>query len=81
MFTRAIRKASSCKEGTVFKNLNIYAGKQEPVAMRDDQYPTWLWELSQQKKTTFGEQDLFSREYLRYLSKRKIKANALKKKF
>ena len=34
---------SSCPEGTVLVGLNYTKGKTDPVAMRDEDYPEWLW--------------------------------------
>ncbi len=59
------------------KGLNVFAGKQDPVALKDEEYPDWLWGLLDKP----AEENKFSREYLRKASKRKIKENALKKSF
>jgi large subunit ribosomal protein L54 len=34
---------SSVPAGTPLKGLNIYKGKDDPVAMEDTEYPDWLW--------------------------------------
>lgn len=34
---------SSCAAGTVLKGLNYTKGKQDPVALEDAEYPSWLW--------------------------------------
>ncbi|KFA78180.1 hypothetical protein S40288_01400 [Stachybotrys chartarum IBT 40288] len=34
---------SSCVEGTVLKGLNYTKGGQDPVALKDEEYPEWLW--------------------------------------
>ena len=34
---------SSCPEGTVLVGLNYTKGKTDPVALRDEDYPAWLW--------------------------------------
>ena len=42
---------SSCPPGTVLNGLNYFKGKQDPVALADNEYPAWLWDcLSVQKK-------------------------------
>lgn len=33
-----------CKEGTVMVGMNVMANGQDPVAMRDDEYPEFVWE-------------------------------------
>ncbi|KAJ2761101.1 hypothetical protein IWQ56_003908 [Coemansia nantahalensis] len=37
--------ASSAAHGTVLKGLNIYKEGNDPVALKDDEYPAWLWTL------------------------------------
>lgn len=34
---------SSCPEGTVLNGLNYFKGKTDPVALKDEEYPEWLW--------------------------------------
>ncbi|KAI0482304.1 mitochondrial ribosomal protein L37-domain-containing protein [Xylariaceae sp. FL0804] len=34
---------SACLEGTVLTGLNYFKGRADPVALRDDEYPAWLW--------------------------------------
>ncbi|KAJ6445905.1 plasmid p 4b orf-3 family protein [Purpureocillium lavendulum] len=34
---------SICPEGTVLSGLNFTKGGQDPVAMKDEEYPEWLW--------------------------------------
>lgn len=44
---------SSCVPGTVLNGLNYFKGKTDPVALRDDEYPEWLWAcLDVQKKAS-----------------------------
>lgn len=71
---------SSVKEGTVLKGLAVFAGTKDPVAMKDEDYPEWLWTLNQPKKTHFEEHEKLSLKYLRSLSKKKIVSNSLNKK-
>lgn len=48
---------SSCLPGTVLNGLNYLKGKTDPVALRDDEYPEWLWSCLdvQQKKASSDE--------------------------
>lgn len=44
---------SICPEGTVLKGLNYLKSQQDPVALRDEEYPAWLWDcLDVQKKSS-----------------------------
>ncbi|KAJ2606322.1 hypothetical protein H4R99_000530 [Coemansia sp. RSA 1722] len=36
---------SSAAPGTVLKGLNIYKEGKDPVALKDEEYPEWLWTL------------------------------------
>ena len=36
---------SSVPAGTVLRGLNFLKGKQDPVALADDEYPSWLWTI------------------------------------
>lgn len=38
-----LRVQSSVPAGTVLKGLNFMKGKQDPIALEDDEYPEWLW--------------------------------------
>ncbi|KAI9105960.1 mitochondrial ribosomal protein L37-domain-containing protein [Phlyctochytrium arcticum] len=71
---------STCPEGTVLKNLNIYKDGKDPVALADSQYPAWLWDLLKPAKVEWSAEEQLSRKYLRRLIKDKIKANALARK-
>ncbi|RKP14649.1 mitochondrial ribosomal protein L37-domain-containing protein, partial [Piptocephalis cylindrospora] len=39
------KPVSSVLEGTSLEGLNVHKGKKDPVALRDDEYPDWLWAL------------------------------------
>lgn len=39
----ATEPKSSCPAGTVLTGLNFIKGKQDPVALADEEYPEWLW--------------------------------------
>ena len=39
----AAEPKSSCAPGTVLTGLNFLKGKQDPVALPDEEYPEWLW--------------------------------------
>ncbi|CAK7264533.1 hypothetical protein SEPCBS119000_001045 [Sporothrix epigloea] len=47
---------STCPEGTVLLGLNYTKGKTDPVALRDEEYPSWLWNcLDVMKKSSTEE--------------------------
>ncbi|KAI6115403.1 mitochondrial ribosomal protein L37-domain-containing protein [Pisolithus thermaeus] len=41
---------SSCPAGTVLSGLNYLKGQPPVLAMPDEDYPTWLWDLTKPKK-------------------------------
>lgn len=34
---------SSCPAGTPLKGLNYLKGRDDPVALKEEEYPEWLW--------------------------------------
>jgi large subunit ribosomal protein L54 len=49
---------SSCPEGTVLTGLNFLKSGQDPVALKDEDYPAWLWDcLDVMKKSSDGAAD------------------------
>ncbi|RQM05081.1 hypothetical protein DH86_00003659 [Scytalidium sp. 3C] len=47
---------SSAPAGTVLKGLNFLKGRDDPVALADEEYPPWLWTcLESSKKEEAGE--------------------------
>ncbi|KAG0340486.1 39S ribosomal protein L37, mitochondrial [Podila horticola] len=40
------RAPSSAPEGTILKGLNYMKDGKNPVALADDAYPDWLWEIN-----------------------------------
>ncbi|KAL9932748.1 hypothetical protein V8E36_008447 [Tilletia maclaganii] len=43
---------SVCPAGTVLSGLGIFKDRAEPIALPDDQYPTWLWSLIETSSTS-----------------------------
>ncbi|KAJ3064904.1 hypothetical protein HDU98_011684 [Podochytrium sp. JEL0797] len=65
----------------VLKNINILAGKADPVLRPDAEYPAWLFALLEQKpKTVWAPEEQLSVQYLRIQNRQRIKAVALSKK-
>lgn len=48
---------SSCPEGTVLLGLNYTKGRTDPVALRDEAYPAWLWNCLDVMKKAATEED------------------------
>ncbi|KAI6124747.1 mitochondrial ribosomal protein L37-domain-containing protein [Pisolithus croceorrhizus] len=46
---------SSCPAGTVLSGLNYLKGQPPVLAMPDEGYPAWLWDLTKPKKKHEGE--------------------------
>ncbi|KAK6405258.1 hypothetical protein LTR95_018789, partial [Oleoguttula sp. CCFEE 5521] len=61
------RTPSSVPAGTLLKGLNYIKGKQDPVALEDEEYPEWLWSVLEKAQKSDGaaaggdESDLFSK--------------------
>ncbi|PIB00627.1 hypothetical protein CB0940_01741 [Cercospora beticola] len=78
---QAAKVVSSVPAGTVLKGLNFMKNKQDPVALEDHEYPSWLWTALHDKGDTPGGQpkdaegDLFSKSK----KQRRIAAKALRK--
>lgn len=46
---------SICPEGTVLTGLSYTKGRNDPVALKDEEYPEWLWScLDVMKKASDG---------------------------
>jgi large subunit ribosomal protein L54 len=54
---------SKCKAGTKLKGLNYIKGRDDPVALEDEEYPEWLWHCLDMKTKDSDEEgavgDLF----------------------
>ncbi|KAL3899388.1 MAG: hypothetical protein SGCHY_002080 [Lobulomycetales sp.] len=72
--------ASICPPGSVLSGLGVYAGKPDPVALPDADYPVWLWSLLEPRKKSWAPEERLSRDYMRSLNADKIQANALRKR-
>ncbi|KAI4749526.1 hypothetical protein E4T50_00251 [Aureobasidium sp. EXF-12298] len=72
---------SSVAAGTPLKGLNFVKGKNDPVALEDGEYPSWLWGILKKKgvESASGagsvEGDLFSKSK----KQRRVAAKALRK--
>ncbi|OAA59334.1 ribosomal protein L37 [Cordyceps fumosorosea ARSEF 2679] len=70
---------SSCPEGTVLTGLNYTKGGSDPVAMKDEAYPEWLWScLDVTKKRTEGDEDAAGDEFSKSKKQRRLAAKRQK---
>ncbi len=52
------KSRSMCPEGTVLNGLNYTKGRNDPVALKDEEYPEWLWScLDVMKKASDGAEE------------------------
>ncbi|TQN71526.1 NADH-ubiquinone oxidoreductase 12 kDa subunit, partial [Colletotrichum shisoi] len=70
---------SSCPAGTVLNGLNYFKGRTDPVALRDEEYPEWLWTVLESKKVTVEAADDLAAEMFSK-SKKQRKAAAKRQK-
>ncbi|KAH6608676.1 hypothetical protein Trco_002022 [Trichoderma cornu-damae] len=74
----AATSRSICPEGTVLNGLNYTKGGQDPVAMKDEDYPEWLWScLDVMKKADAADDDLGD-EFSKSKKQRKLAAKRQK---
>lgn len=45
MYVLAVKVYSSCTPGTVLLGTNYLKGDNPKVALEDEEYPEWLWQL------------------------------------
>ncbi|RSH86817.1 uncharacterized protein EHS24_005091 [Apiotrichum porosum] len=77
------RPASICPAGTKMEGLSVLKDQDDPVALKDEEYPAWLWTLLDKdeaaaptSKTQKGETDFVAvRRRLRAQNRSAIKAS------
>ncbi|KAL6873142.1 mitochondrial ribosomal protein L37 domain-containing protein [Trichoderma novae-zelandiae] len=69
---------SICPEGTVLTGLNYIKGGQDPVAMKDEDYPEWLWSCLDVMKKADAEDDNHGDEFSKSKKQRKLAAKRQK---
>jgi hypothetical protein len=47
---------SSAPEGTILKGLNYFKGRNDPVALKEEEYPEWLWHCLDVRKQSAEEE-------------------------
>lgn len=61
--------------GSPIKNIVVHAGRPDPIALPDDQYPDWMWQLVKGEDASKSQQPIVDRKSLRKANKAKIKSN------
>lgn len=67
---------SSVQAGTVLKGCNVRKNGEDPVALADEEYPAWLWEVLDpeiQKAKLEADPIMAARKQRRELNRKKIK--------
>lgn len=70
----AVARQSSCPAGTVL-NLKIKKSGDEPVALKDEEYPAWLWDCLNKPKL---QEKLKNEDFMKWRRKQIHKANTKK---
>lgn len=82
LYSDAVKTApnlkSSVAAGTRLKGCNVRKAGEDPIALADEEYPSWLWELldaeAQQAKLA-ADPILATRKARRQANRQKIKEN------
>ncbi|KAG0356817.1 39S ribosomal protein L37, mitochondrial [Podila minutissima] len=68
------RAPSSAPEGTVLKGLNYMKDGKNPVALADDAYPDWLWEINDPEVRKARIADPMDKKHHKEMRRQAIKA-------
>lgn len=69
---------SSCPAGTIIQGLNIRKGQEPIVALKDEEYPEWLWKvLTPKSQEELAKEDPIkaAKKARRQANRQKIKEN------
>ncbi|KAM4059737.1 mitochondrial ribosomal protein [Hirsutella rhossiliensis] len=71
---------SICPEGTILSGLNYMKGGKDPVALKDEDYPKWLWSCLdvKEKKSSGAADDAAADEYSKSKKQRRLAAKQQK---
>ncbi|ODQ64767.1 hypothetical protein NADFUDRAFT_83648 [Nadsonia fulvescens var. elongata DSM 6958] len=72
--TSAAKIISSCPEGTVLKGINIRKSGKDPIALKDEEYPEWLWTVLDANSVASNPMNS-SRKVMRKANREQIKFN------
>ncbi|KAI8147101.1 mitochondrial ribosomal protein L37-domain-containing protein [Fennellomyces sp. T-0311] len=72
--TKAARQPSSVPKGQTLTGINFLKDGKDPVALDDNEYPDWLWDLLDEKKQKQKTTKPTNRQYHRKKNREAIKA-------
>ncbi|KAL2107574.1 hypothetical protein VUR80DRAFT_5021 [Thermomyces stellatus] len=70
----AAKPKSACPAGTVLVGLNYFKGKQDPVALADEEYPDWLWRCLDLPDRAVNAEDAAAAEFSKSKKQRRAAA-------
>ncbi|KAB8292416.1 hypothetical protein EYC80_008145 [Monilinia laxa] len=70
---------SSVPAGTILRGLNFLKGRDDPVALKEEEYPEWLWHCLDVKKTVDGAEATGGDEFSKSKKLRRQAAKARRK--
>jgi large subunit ribosomal protein L54 len=68
------RAASSAPEGMVLKGINYMKDGKDPVALADEAYPEWLWEINDPEIRKARINDPLDKKHHKEIRRQAIKA-------
>ncbi|KAG0042463.1 39S ribosomal protein L37, mitochondrial [Gryganskiella cystojenkinii] len=69
------RAASSAPEGSVLKGINFMKDGKDPLALADDAYPEWLWEINDPEVRKARVADPLDKKHHKEARRQAIKAD------
>ncbi|KAM0310983.1 hypothetical protein ACHAO8_007599 [Botrytis cinerea] len=70
---------SSIPAGTILQGLNFLKGRDDPVALKEEEYPEWLWHCLDEKKAADGGATAGGDEFSKSKKLRRAAAKARRK--
>ncbi|EMR09062.1 hypothetical protein PNEG_02833 [Pneumocystis murina B123] len=64
---------SLAPEGTILKGINIYKKGMDPMALKESEYPDWLWKILDDSK--ISDEKIEKKKKFKKDNKEKIKSN------
>ncbi|KAI1093571.1 mitochondrial ribosomal protein L37-domain-containing protein [Rostrohypoxylon terebratum] len=67
-------RISACPEGTILTGINYFKNREDPVALADDAYPSWLWTCIETEKKEEEEVEDEGDEFSKSKKQRRLAA-------